>query len=424
MSAPASPLAGAGARLDATLARGLRRITGSALAPYQAAIVRIGFALTFTVFLLREWPNRSELYGDTSPWSIDLARRLIATNDAFTVLIWSDSRLWFEVVYHGAILAGVLLLLGWRTRTASVLFMIGVLSVQNRSVFMGDGGDNVVHLMAIYLVFVRCGQVWSLDARRARRAAGQDPADPVAGAVNDKVGMALWSLCGALLLVAHASGFADLPFFDQEGLLPLMGWGLLLWGLWALHGVRWCLDRYYPRSQARGVFQIMGNLIHNGAMVVIVIEVCLIYSTAGWYKIQGSRWQDGTASYYPFNLDYFNPWPEVTDVLSASGLLIMLFTYGTVMVQVAFPFTLFNRKVKNVLLVLMMAEHAGIAVLMGLPFFSLAMISADAVFLPTAFLVWSGARTTTAVRRLTGTGSRPSTPTPPPADASKTVALG
>ena len=25
--------------------------------------------------------------------------------------------------------------------------MIGVLSLQNRSVFMGDGGDNVIHLM-------------------------------------------------------------------------------------------------------------------------------------------------------------------------------------------------------------------------------------------------------------------------------------
>ncbi len=66
--------------------------------------------------------------------------------------------------------------------------------------------------------------------------------------------------------------------------------------------------------------------------------------------------------------------------------MVLLVTYGTVAVQVAFPFTLFNRRVKNVLLAVMMTEHAVIAVVLGLPFFSLAMIAADAVFLPTSFL--------------------------------------
>ena len=42
--------------------------------------------------------------------------------------------------------------------------------------------------------------------------------------------------------------------------------------------------------------------------------------------------------------------------------MVMLVTYGTVVVQVAFPFTLFNRRVKNVLLAAMITEHAVIAV--------------------------------------------------------------
>ena len=127
-------------------------------------------------------------------------------------------------------------------------------------------------------------------------------------------------------------------------------------------------------------------------MLVIVVEVCLIYSTAGWYKIQGSRWQDGTAVYYPMNLDYFSPWPELNDVLAGSGVITLLITYGTVAVQVAFPFALFNRRVKNVLLAAMITEHISIAVLLGLPFFSMAMVAADAVFLPTVALMWLGAR--------------------------------
>ncbi len=79
---------------------------------------------------------------------------------------------------------------------------------------------------------------------------------------------------------------------------------------------------------------------------------------------------------------------------------MFLISYGTVAVQVAFPFTLFNRRVKNVLLAVMMAEHAGIAVVLGLPVFSLAMIAADAVFLPTAALLWAGARVARARRSL------------------------
>ena len=153
----------------------------------------------------------------------------------------------------------------------------------------------------------------------------------------------------------------------------------------------------------------LANLTHNAAMVVIMAEVCLVYATAGWYKIQGSRWQDGTALYYPLKLDYFSPWPELSSLLGTSGVIVMLLTYGTVMVQVAFPFTLFNRRVKNVLLVAMMLEHAGIAVLLGLPFFSLAMIAADAVFLPTPFLREVGAlagRLGPGVRRLRERGRR------------------
>ncbi|GAA3300411.1 hypothetical protein GCM10020295_41110 [Streptomyces cinereospinus] len=157
-------------RLALAVSRAAARVTESALGPYQAAVIRIGFAATWLLFLLREIPHRQELYGPDGPWNWVLAEQLIGANGAFTALMWSDGQLWFETVYALGVLSSLLLMLGWRTRTLSVLFMVGVLSLQNRSVFMGDGGDNVLHLMCIYLVFTRCGQVWSLDARRARRA--------------------------------------------------------------------------------------------------------------------------------------------------------------------------------------------------------------------------------------------------------------
>ncbi|KPC61879.1 HTTM domain-containing protein [Streptomyces chattanoogensis] len=388
-------------RIERAIGRGFAQVTSRAMAPYQTAVIRIGFSATWLLFLLREFPNRHTLYGPDSPFSLDMARRLLDGNHAFSVLPWSGSSGWFECVYLLAIVASALLMLGWRTRTMSVLFMIGVLSLQNRSIFLGDGGDNVIHLMSMYLVLTRCGQVWSLDARRARRAGAGSPDAPG----RDLPGILLWTVLGLALAVAQLLGNYGLTWFGN-GPFPHIGWSLALWGLWAVHGVWWAVCRYAP-GEPRTVLDTLARLAHNGALLVIMVEVCLIYATAGWYKIQGSRWQDGTAVYYPMHLDYFSPWPGLSQALGNTGLMVMLLTYGTVIVQVAFPFTLFNRRLKNVLLVAMICEHLSIAALLGLPFFSLAMITADAVFLPTNFLTWLSARLAGLRDRLFHRGDAP-----------------
>ncbi|MEV1020006.1 HTTM domain-containing protein [Streptomyces sp. NPDC050264] len=364
-------------RIEKTVSTGLQRLTAAPLGRYQSAVIRIGFAGTWLLFLLREFPHRQELYGPDGPWSWDLAQQLITDNHAFTVLMWSDGQAWFEFVYVVAVLASVLLMLGWHSRAMSVLFMIGVLSLQNRSVFVGDGGDNVIHLMSIYLVFTRCGQVWSLDARRAARAraARKSPGAPTS---EGRGGIVLWWVLGLALAAVTFTG-------DASG-----GWLTVFWGLWAAQGVWWYVGRRAEPGDPRLLCDVVANVVHNAALLVIMVEACLIYATAGWYKIQGSRWQDGTAVYYPLHLDYFSPWPALGDLLTAFGPMVLLVTYGTVAVQVAFPFTVFNRRAKNVLLVFMILEHAVIAVALGLPFFSLAMIAADAVFLPTSFLLRVG----------------------------------
>ena len=284
------------------------RASPAALGPYQSAVIRIGFAGTWLLFLLREFPHREELYGPDGPWSWDLAQQLIASNDAFTALMWSDGQVWFEIVYAFAVLSSVLLVLGWRTRTMSVLFMVGVLSLQNRSIFMGDGGDNVIHLMAIYLVLTRCGQVWSLDARRgagrgthARGSGRPGPGGPV-----------LWAVLGASWR-GHAAGTVDGGF--------LGGWRRSSGGCGSHRPCGGWPAGTRRSGEPRVLLDVVANLVHNAALFVIMAEACLIYATAGWYKIQGSRWQDGTAVYYPLHLDYFSPWPALPTCWPRSGAL-------------------------------------------------------------------------------------------------------
>ncbi|MGK5531744.1 HTTM domain-containing protein [Streptomyces sp. URMC 129] len=359
----------------------LELAAGRSFGAYQTAVVRIAVAFTFLLFLLREIPYRHQIWGPDGPWGFDLAERAAENSQGLGVLIWSDSNIWFEFVYVLAIAAAVAMLVGWRTRTSTALVMVMVVSFQERNEHLGGGGENILRIMAIYLVLTRCGQVWSLDARRRSRAREKKR-------TYDPVGIALWLISGAALTAATAAGN-----------LPGLGWTGALWGLWAVHAVWWAVNRR-GHGELVAVPDMMSNLAHNAALLIMMFEVCLIYAAAGWYKIQGSLWQDGTAVYYSMRLDTFQPFPAISEGLSDNSIMVLIMTYGTVLVQVAFPFSILNRKVKNVLLAALVCEHIGIGILMGLPFFSMSAIAADLVFLPTAFLMAVDGRTRRLFRRI------------------------
>ncbi|MFJ8667263.1 HTTM domain-containing protein [Streptomyces sp. NPDC093600] len=353
---------------DTAAPRWYERAAATSYAPYQTAVLRVGLAAVWLVYLLRHWPDRAAIYGPDAAWSRAMAERGVPPEKGFSALLWWDGQAYFEVFYLLAVAAAVALLLGWRTRASSVVFVLCMLSFQHRNDYVTTAGDRLLHILALYLLFARCAQVWSLDARRAARRAAGD---------RDTTGILLWALLGAL--------FAPLAL---AGLFSA-GWIALLGGLWAAQGLWWWAARARGEDgAAREVCDRIAHLVHNGALFVIGAQICLVYASAGWYKIQGTTWQNGSAVYYAMHLEFLTPWPALSHALSGNALLSLVMTYGTVAIQVAFPFALMRRKVKNVLLVLMIGEHIGIWVLMGLPYFSMVMIAADAVFAPTVLLLW------------------------------------
>jgi hypothetical protein len=126
------------------------------------------------------------------------------------------------------------------------------------------------------------------------------------------------------------------------------------------------------------------TVVHNCGMFLIAAQVCFLYGSAGLYKVQGASWGGGTALHYVLNLELFRPWPALSHFVDEHTLLVAVAGYLTVLLQVAFPFVLFGR-LKYPVLTMLLGMHTGIAVLMGLPLFSGAMIVADAVFLPDRF---------------------------------------
>jgi hypothetical protein len=126
------------------------------------------------------------------------------------------------------------------------------------------------------------------------------------------------------------------------------------------------------------------TVMHNCALLVIMAQMCVLYGGAGLYKVQGDLWADGTALHYVLDTELFRPWPALSDFVDARPMLVAVSGYLTVLVQVAFPFTLFS-KLKYAVLAVLIGMHVGIAVLLGLPYFSAVMILADMVFLPDRF---------------------------------------
>jgi hypothetical protein len=298
-------------------------LTGRPVSLHATSVLRIGYGLLYLVFLLREFPHRSEIWGPGSPWTPALAAQLFDQTGWYSFLILSDSRAYFELCYVLALVTSALFMLGWRTRATSVLFAVVVASFHARAVFMTDGGDNLLLLMALYLMLTACGRRWSLDARRARiKAARADGAPPR----------------------ARSAAAQDL----------------------------------------RAARTTLVTVVHNCGVFVIAAQVCFLYGSAGLYKVQGSFWDDGTALHYVLNLELFQPWPALSHAMDQYPLAMAAVGYLTVLTQVAFPFVLFGR-LKYPVLALLLGMHVAIAVVLGLPLFSGTMIIADAVFLPDRF---------------------------------------
>lgn len=141
---------------------------------------------------------------------------------------------------------------------------------------------------------------------------------------------------------------------------------------------RWSLDSR-RRAAKKSVETQVGSVLHNIGLCMVVAQVCLVYLEAGLYKVQGTLWQNGTAVYYPLQSEAYGVFPPLADLLTYFALPVFIVTYVSVLAQIAFPFLLFNKITRRVALILMLGMHLGIALLMGLPFFSGIMASADAV---------------------------------------------
>ncbi|MFD2757271.1 HTTM domain-containing protein [Gulosibacter faecalis] len=156
-------------------------------------------------------------------------------------------------------------------------------------------------------------------------------------------------------------------------------------GRWSLDARRRArADTREPKGrrarQRRQNWQQIQNLLHNLVLVVLTAQVSFVYVSGALYKAGGAPWQHGWAVYDPLMTDRFGTWPWLSDLVTAWGPIVTLAAWGSIIMQLSFPFMLLTRPTRIVGLAAILSFHVAIAVLMGLPWFSLSMIAIDSIF--------------------------------------------
>ncbi len=125
------------------------------------------------------------------------------------------------------------------------------------------------------------------------------------------------------------------------------------------------------RQPRRGSLEVW---LHNIAILAIGLQIGVLYLTSGFLKATGDKWSNGTAMYLISQVEWFSH-PAMRAPFQ-NPYLTTLASYGTLFFQLWFPIAILTR-LRLLWLAFGILMHLGIATLMGLICFSVAMIGLE-----------------------------------------------
>ena len=135
------------------------------------SVLRILVGLVILVDLAIHVPVRMQLWGPESWYTVEkLARdeRL-----GLSLLGLGNSALAVDLGLLALAAAAVLLVVGWRTVLVTPVLWALLWGLHERNPYLTNGGDNLVRILLVYMIFAQLDARWSLTARvRARREDG------------------------------------------------------------------------------------------------------------------------------------------------------------------------------------------------------------------------------------------------------------
>jgi len=119
------------------------------------------------------------------------------------------------------------------------------------------------------------------------------------------------------------------------------------------------------------------------------IQMAVLFFYSGISKLEGYQWWNGDALWMVFvNGQYYNR--VILDLFASHYWLSNLATYGTILIELAFPFLIWQRHTRVYLLAAAIFLHLLFAVLMGLFYFSFVMVMGHMSFVRPEWLARLG----------------------------------
>jgi hypothetical protein len=129
------------------------------------AVVRIVFGAVATLWTLSQLPVLLTFYGEDGVLPTGPALGV----GAWTLLGISSSAPVVIGLWVVTLLGAIGVMIGFRTRLATVLLFVGVLSFERRDPYVLNAGDLLLRTLAFYFIFSPAGQALSLDRWRRDR---------------------------------------------------------------------------------------------------------------------------------------------------------------------------------------------------------------------------------------------------------------
>jgi hypothetical protein len=265
---------------------------------FGAAIVRIVFGSVTAVLYGLHFSQRHFLWGPDGILTHNDSSAILTSEHAWSLYNVFPTAVGADCLFWLGLIVSLMFAAGLFTRAASVLFFVFTWSLYQRNPYALNGGDNLLVILAIYLIFADLSAL-SLDRR--------------------------------------------------------------LFG---------------PRPERS--FTWLSGMLHNFAVAACLLQLAILYFDAGFYKIQGHVWSNGTAIYYILRSNGF-ALPGWGDFIWRSAALVTIGTYGTILFEIMHPFLMWHRRLKYLIFSGAVLLHASIGLLMGLVWFSCIMIGAHAI---------------------------------------------
>lgn len=102
-------------------------------------------------------------------------------------------------------------------------------------------------------------------------------------------------------------------------------------------------------------------------------QLAIVYFTTVWWKMMGTHWRDGTATWYPARLHEFDRFPYPPFI--ADVPMVYVSTYGTLLVELALATLVFAKPMRKWVLLAGVLMHGWIEYSMNIPFFSAIIVT-------------------------------------------------